>query len=102
MPWEKKRKEKKEMNSWLFALQLIPLIMNLMTTIEKIMGPGTGVQKKEFVKDGVRQVVKEMSAVSTGGQKQTWETVDLFMEPISRLIDVLSGLLFPNEEVKEG
>lgn len=85
------------MSSWLFALQLIPLIINLMTTIEKLLGSGTGVQKKEFVKDGVKQVVKEMSAVSTGGQKQTWQTVDLFMEPISRLIDVLAGLLFPKE-----
>lgn len=69
-----------------------------MTMIEKILGPGTGIQKKEFVKDGVRQVVKEMSAVSTGGQKQTWEAIELFMTPISRLIDVLAKLLFPKEE----
>lgn len=69
-----------------------------MTTIEKLLGPGTGVQKKAFVKDGVKAVVKEMSAVSTGGQKQTWETIDLFMTPISRLIDVFSTLLFPNEK----
>ena len=86
------------MSSWLFALQLIPLIINLMTTIEKLLGPGTGVQKKAFVKDGVKQVVKEMSAVSTGGQKETWKTVDLFMEPISGLIDVFASLLFPNKE----
>lgn len=86
------------MNSWIFALQLIPLIINLMTTIEKLLGPGTGVQKKEFVKDGVKLVVKEMSAVSTGGQKETWKTIDLFMTPISRLIDVLAALLFPKNE----
>jgi len=86
------------MSSWLFALQLIPLIINLMTTIEKLLGAGTGVQKKAFVKDGVKQVVKEMSAVSTGGQKETWKTVDLFMEPISGLIDVFASLLFPNKE----
>ena len=86
------------MSSWLFALQLIPLIINLMTTIEKLLGPGTGVQKKAFVKDGVKQVVKEMSAVSTGGQKETWKTVDLFMEPISGVIDVFASLLFPNKE----
>jgi len=86
------------MSNWLFALQLIPLIINLMTTIEKLLGPGTGVQKKAFVKDGVKQVVKEMSTVSTGGQKETWQTIDLFMEPISGLIDVLASLLFPNKE----
>ncbi len=86
------------MSSWLFALQLIPLIINLMTTIERLLGTGTGVQKKAFVKDGVKQVVKEMSAVSTGGQKETWQTIDLFMGPISGLIDVLASLLFPNKE----
>lgn len=86
------------MNSLLLALQLIPLIINLMTTIEKLLGPGTGVQKKEFVKDGVKLVVKEMSAVSTGEQKETWKTIDLLMSPISGLIDVFAKLLFPNEE----
>ena len=86
------------MSNWLFALQLIPLIVNLMSIIEKLLGPGTGIQKKEFVKDGVKQVVKEMSKVSTGGQKETWETIDLHMEPISSLIDVLAGLLFPHKE----
>lgn len=86
------------MNNWLFALQLIPLIINLMTCIEKLLGPRTGIQKKEFVKDSVKLVVKEMAAVSTGGQKETWKTIDLFMEPISGLIDVLARLLFPNEE----
>lgn len=84
------------MSSWLFALQLIPLIINLMTTIEKLLGPGTGVQKKEFVKGGIRLVVKEMSNVSTGGQEETWQAIDLIMEPISGLIDVLVSLLFPN------
>ena len=86
------------MSTWIFCLQLIPLIINLMKIVEGLLGPGTGVQKKEFVKDGVKQVVKEMSAVSTGGQKETWKTIDLFMNPISRLIDVLAALLFPKNE----
>ena len=86
------------MSTWLFALQLIPLIINLMIMIEKLLGPGTGVQKKEFVKDGVKQVVKGMAAVSTGGQKETWQAIDLIMVPISGLIDILAALLFPNEK----
>ena len=82
----------------LLVIQLIPLIINLMVTIEKLLGAGTGVQKKEFVKDGIKQVVKGMTSVSTGGQKETWQAVDLLMVPISSLIDILAALLFPNEE----
>ena len=81
--------------SWLFALQLIPLVINLMKTIEGILGPGTGKQKKAFVKDGVDIAAKEMIKVSTGGQKETWEAVDAFMPFISNLIDVFAGILFP-------
>ena len=86
------------MNSWLFALQLIPLITSLMKTAESILGSGAGIQKKEFVKDGVKQTVKTMSELSTGGQKQTWQMIDLFIGPISGLIDTLATLLFPKED----
>ena len=51
--------------NWLFALQLIPLMISLIKTAEELLGPGTGVQKKEFVKDGVTQVIKAMPSIST-------------------------------------
>jgi len=86
------------MSTWLFALQLIPLIIHLMTVAEKLLGPGTGVQKKAFVKDGIQQTINAIATVSTGGQKNTWESVELFITPISQLIDVLTALLFPHKE----
>lgn len=85
------------MSNWLFALQLIPLIINLMTVAEKLLGSGTGVQKKAFVKDGIKQTVKTMSVVSTGSQKETWQALEFFIEPISNLIDVFASLLFPKD-----
>lgn len=83
--------------NWLFALQLIPLLISLVKTAEELLGSGTGVKKKEFVKDGITQVIKAMPAFSTGGQKQTWEMINNFLVPISGLIDAVAGLLFPTE-----
>lgn len=85
------------MSNWLFALQLIPLITSLIRIAETLIGAGKGVQKKQYVKDGVKQTVKAMVTVSSGGQKATWQQVDAYMEPISDLIDVIVGLLFPHE-----
>jgi len=86
------------MNRWLFALQLIPLVTGLIKTAEKILGAKEGVKKKQFVLDGIKQVVKGMLEVSTGGAKKTWEIVDSFMEPISGLIDTIVSLMFPNDK----
>jgi len=83
--------------NWLIALQLIPLITNLIKIAEQILGPGTGVKKKAFVVDGVEQIIKTMPSVSTGGQKETWEVVNAAMESIKNLIDVLARFFFPHE-----
>lgn len=85
------------MSNWLFALQLLPLLTNLITMAEKLLGDGEGVKKKAFVKDGVEQTIKAISSVSTGGQKETWQNIELFYEPLSGLIDSLAGLLFPSK-----
>ena len=82
--------------NWLFALQLIPLLISLIKTAEELLGPGTGVKKKEFVKDAITQVIKAMPSFSSGGQKETWEMINNFLVPISGLIDAVAGLLFPN------
>ena len=84
--------------NWLFALRFIPLLISLIETAEKLLGAGTGVKKKEFVKDGVTQVIKAMPDLSTGGQKETWEKINEFLVPISGLIDAIAGLLFPHKE----
>jgi hypothetical protein len=84
--------------NWLIALQLIPLIINLVKTAEGLLGPGTGTQKKAFVVDGITQVINAMVEFSTGGQKKTWEAINTFIVPIKALIDVIAGLFFPHEE----
>ena len=82
--------------SWIFALQLIPLVTDLIRTAEIILDEG--VKKKAFVMDGIKQVVKAMLSVATGGAKATWEIVDIFMEPISDLIDTIVSIMFPHDE----
>ena len=85
--------------NWLLLLRLLPLITSLMEIAEKVLdGRGEGTKKKAFVKDGLQQTIKTMSEISTGGQKETWQNLDLFWSPISRLIDILAELLFPNKE----
>lgn len=85
------------MSNWLFALRLIPLITSLISIAEKLLGAKEGVKKKEFVKDGIRQVVKAMLVVTTGGAQATWQAVDSYMESISGLIDIIVSLMFPND-----
>jgi len=81
---------------WLFALRFIKLLISLIKTAEKLLGAGTGVKKKEFVKDGITQVIKSMPGLSAGGQKETWQRINEFLVPISDLIDAIAELLFPS------
>ena len=83
--------------NWLLAIQLIPTIIKLMEIAERLLGPNTGEQKKEFVKEGVKAITSGMVSVSTGGQKETWTIIETIMEPIGDLIDRFASLLFPNE-----
>jgi len=58
--------------SWVFlglsiALRFIPIV-------EKLFGPGTGKQKKEAVMEASHAAIETITAVSTGGQKETWDT----------------------------
>jgi len=86
------------MSSWLFALQLVPLVTNLIATAEKILGEREGVKKKQFVMDGIRQVVKAMISLTTGNTKVSLQAIETYMTPISGLIDVVVSLMFPHEE----
>ena len=86
------------MSSWLFALQLVPLVTNLIATAEKILGEKEGVKKKQFVMDGIKQVAKAMISLTTGNIKVDLQAVETYMAPISGLIDVVVSLMFPHEE----
>lgn len=83
---------------WLILLQLIPLVTNLVKIAEGMMGPGSGVEKKAFVIDGVEQIIKAMPSVSSGGQKATWEALLSVIEPIKALVDAVAGFLFPRKK----
>lgn len=84
--------------SWLLVLtQVMPLVINLIGVAEKAWGDeeGSGEAKKEFVAGTVEGAVDVVTAVSTGGQKETWEAL---AEPISLSIDALCKFLFPHND----
>lgn len=70
---------------WLaLAVNLMPFIIKMVGFVEEIFGDGTGETKKAAVMGATQAVFSGMQAVSTGGQKETWTTIE---EPVSKLID---------------
>jgi hypothetical protein len=53
------------------------MILQFVTLAEKLYSgiKGKGAVKKELVMAGAQVLVSDMTAVSTGGQKETWETI---------------------------
>ena len=49
------------------ALRFIPIV-------EKLFGSGTGAQKKEAVLSASQAAIETVTSLSTGGQKETWNT----------------------------
>ena len=64
-------------------LQLIPVTLQLMQVAETLGGPGTGPQKREAVKQGIKTIAAGMTAVSEGGQKDTWEGIGGLIDSLS-------------------
>ena len=64
--------------NWLI---LIPFVLNLVQKVETIFGEakGQGAVKKSSVLNAVGAIVDGMVAASTGGQKETWKTVEPFV-----------------------
>lgn len=70
---------------WLaLAVNLMPFIIKMVGFVEEIFGDGTGETKKAAVMGATQAVFSGMQAVSTGGQKETW---DKLQEPVGKLID---------------
>lgn len=82
---------------WLLLTSLIPLMTTLMEIAEKMLGSGTGEEKKNFVMDSIIKIIKFMPSVSSGGQKETWDGLNFLLEPIKKLVDILAGVLFPHK-----
>lgn len=68
----------------------LPLILNLVTFVEKLFDEsGQGEVKKSTVVGAAKAVVDGFSSVSTGGQKETWESLAPFVD---KAIDVAVGV----------
>jgi len=66
-------------------LSLFPKVLTLMAAAEKVGGAGSGAEKKEAVKAGIKAISSGMEEASGGGQKETWRQIDA-------MIDILSGI----------
>ena len=73
-------------------IQLIPYIFTLVDLAERVLGSGSGNEKKELVVGGAKIAVDAVSNLSTGGQKQTWNALG---PVVSKLIDFAAAFLFP-------
>lgn len=70
------------------ATGVAPLVVGMMDGVEVILGDGTGEIKKAAVVAGTTAAVKVMQEMSTGGQKETFNKIDLNAIPI--LIDAVA------------
>ncbi len=78
-----------EKKTLISIFRLIPSLVRLIEAI--VPGKGQGVVKKTAVKESVKAIVDGVHAVSTGGQKETW---DLIHEPVDQTIDIVADSLF--------
>ena len=66
------------------ASKILSALPGLIGAAEMAYGDGQGPLKKEYVLDGAERLVDAMSDVSTGGQKETWDS----LKPVTgQLID---------------
>jgi len=72
-------------------VKLIPGIIGMMGVAQRLFSkkPKSGAEKKELVLATVQTVLDSALAVSTGGQKETWEQIK---EPVSLLIDAAAAM----------
>jgi hypothetical protein len=72
-------------------LSLIPLVLKLIGYVEDMFGSaeGNGTVKKSTVMGATQVIVDGMSKVSTGGQKETWETLG---PVVGKTIDAAVGI----------
>jgi len=82
------------------VFQFLPILVEL---AEKLFDKnGSGAEKKDFVISTLPKIASGIGAISTGGQKETWELINANMDSIGRAVDVTAGALFPNDEEAHG
>lgn len=78
--------------------KLIPGVISLMAIAQRLFSgkPKSGAEKKELVLATVETVLSSTLAVSTGGQKETWEAIK---EPVGMLIDAAAAMKISEPEM---
>ena len=84
------------METLLLIFQFLPILVDL---AEKLfVGDKTGPQKKTAVLNALPAIAKNIEAVSTGGQKDTWKVINENLPTLSRAVDVTASIMFPSDE----
>lgn len=78
------------MNILALVFRFLPL---LISSAEKIFStrPKSGAEKKEMVTTGAKAIVDVIEAVSTGGQKNTWDRI---APTVDNMIDDTAEILY--------
>ena len=87
------------MNKFNFSLKIFEGIVGLIHLAEALHSdtPKTGVQKKQEVMEGMKEVITSVEGFTTGGAKGTWKK----LEPVlPGVIDSTVGIIFPPKETK--
>ena len=79
-----------------FIARLFPYLLKMVGLAEVIFSKEkSGRDKKAFVVEAAKTVVDGVEAVSTGGQKETWERIG---PSVDLLIEGAVGVAFKNKE----
>jgi hypothetical protein len=71
------------------ATTAAPLVIGMMDGVEVMLGSGTGEAKKAAVVAGATAAIQVMQQMSTGGQKETFDKIDISAIPL--LVDAIAG-----------
>lgn len=66
--------------------KVLTALPGLISSAEAAFGDGTGPIKKQYVMEGAQKIVQTVAAASTGGQKETWESIAPYTDGIIEAI----------------
>lgn len=66
--------------------KVLTSVPSLIASAENAFGDGTGEIKKQYVMEGAEKIVATLTDISTGGQKETWQSIAPFTDGIVEAI----------------
>jgi len=79
---------------WLaIVFRFLPMLVQLAENV--FVGEKTGIEKKDFVLKALPSIAQGIEEVSTGGQKETWKTINANMDTIGKAVDVTAKIMYP-------